>query len=462
MPENEFEDHVIEAKIRLESFEGYAAAGIVFHIEDDESYCMAQVSSKGFFRLDAVKNGSPKTLIAWTDIPEFDGVNIYLKIITYGYNMVFLVNGKWLAEICDDSIEYGRIGFALASYEIPSDKEINEYVCKSYLDNIIIDARARIIEKEYNSCTDDSNINAEGRLRLAETFAAMDEPVKALEQITKAWKRRDEVIRTVSATAAIRTKKELLFAARLSVRLGLFKEAEEYIDSILDQWPDTAEGKAAHTEKLNILNELKKFKELKLFVKKNSSKISKDINYYLILGRCYLELKDYKNSAAAWDNAFEINKENKEFADNGIYALNAAKAYELAGDTVKALDRYINAGKFFLNNDNIPELAAVMPKLSLFGEKNWEARSLAGKWAYSIEDYGRCLKEFEIADKLRCSLKPRPKADPALYYLWGMVYFIKGKKKSAVTLLKRAVKLAPDYELFRVKLEEFISADEGA
>jgi len=470
MPEREFEDHAIEAKIRLESLESYAAAGIIFRMADDESYYMALVSSKGYFRLDAVNNNTPKTLIAWTDIPEFDGVNINMKIIAYGCNMVFLVNDKWLGEISDDSHEYGGLGFALASYETseddsPADEEMDNYICKTHLDSITIDTRIKIIEQEFNKWTDDSNINAEGRLRFAETLAAMDEPAKALEQITKAWKRRDEVIRTVSATAAIRTKKELLFASRLSFRLGQFKEAEEYIDSILDQWANTAEGKMAHAEKIRILNELNRYKELKQFVKKHSLNISKDINFYAIMGKCYWELKDYKNSANAWGNAFELIREDKDSSDKnayGVYAVNAAKAYELAENISTALARYIDAGKFFLNNDNIPELAAVMPKLALLGENNWEARSLAGKWAYSIEDYNRCSKEFEIADKLRCAIRPRPKADPALYYLWGLVHHIKGKRKSAITLLKRAVKLAPDYELFRLKLEEFTAADEEA
>jgi len=477
MPEREFEDHVIEVKICLDSLGGYAATGIIFRIVDDESYYMALVSNKGYFRFDVVKNGSPKTLIAWTDIPDFNGVNINMKLVAFGYNMVFLVNDKWLGEICDDSHEYGGLGFALASYdsggeayETPADEtstadKTNEYVCKADLSFISIDTRLKIVEQEFNKWTDDSNINAEGRLRFAETLAAMDEPVKALEQITKAWKRRDDVIRTVSATAAIRTKKELLFAARLSIRLGQFKEAEEYIDSILDQWADTAEGKMACIEKINVLNELNKFKELKQFVKKYSSKINKDIGYYAIMGKCYWELKNYKDSANAWNNALEKYLGSKDSPDNGncgFYAVNAAKAYELCGDRTNALARYIDAGKFLLNSDNVPELAVIMPKLALLGENNWEARSLAGKWAYSIEDYDRCQKEFDIANRLRCALRPRPKADPALYYLCGLVHYIKGKKKSAIALLRRAVKLAPDYELFRVKLEEFVLADEGA
>ncbi len=104
--------------------------------------------------------------------------------------------------------------------------------------------------------------------------------------------------------------------------------------------------------------------------------------------------------------------------------------------------------------DNSSELNSIMPKLSLLGEKNWEARALIGKWAFSIEDYNRCVKEFSVAEKLRCAIKPRPKADPALFYLWGLVLSIKRKNKNAIPLLERAVKLAPDYGLFRFKLAE--------
>jgi tetratricopeptide (TPR) repeat protein len=472
MPGYEFQNHVIEAKIRLDSLGGYAAAGIIFHIMDEDSYYMALVSGKGYFRLDVVKDSAPKTLIAWSEISDFDGTNFSVKIITCGTSLIFLVNGKWLGEVNDNSVPYGKLGFALASYESfdaqqESDnknpdsgseaslndnnpvEENNEYVCKANLDYLSVDTRIKAIEECYKKWTDDSNINAEWRLRLAETFAVMGEPVKALDQINRAWKRRDEVIRTVAASE-IRTKKELLLAARMSFRLGHYGAAEEFINAILDQWPDSAEGKLAHTEKIKILNELNKFAELKEFVIKNPFKINKDIDYYTLFAKCLWELKDYADSAEAWDMAFKMN------AENGIYAANAANAHEMAGNEKDALSRYVSAGKIFLNQDNMPELAAIIPKLSLLGTGDWEARALAGKWAFSIEDYEKSAKEFEASNKLRCAIRPRPKADPALFYLWGLVYYIKGRIKMAIRLVKRAVKLAPDYELFRTKLEELM------
>jgi len=472
IPGQEYQDHVIEAKFQLDSLGGYAAAGIIFRIMDDDSYYMALVSSKGYFRLDVVKDSSPRTLIAWTEISGFDAAEnncppkVKLKIITYGTYLIFLVNDKWLGEVNDNTVTNGKLGFAIASYSEENETEETnrgEHVCKAMFNYISVDTRIKSIEAEFKKWSDDSNINAEGRLRLAETFAVMGESAKALDQINRAWKRRDEVILTVSATAAVRTKRELLLAARMTFRLERYDEAEEYLDEILDQWANTPEGKLAYIEKMKVLNELNRFEKLRDFVQKNPSSIDKDTNYYTMLARCYWELKDYEQSAEMWDKAFETNNEN----ENGIYASNAANAHELAGNKKIALQRYLAAGKIFLNQDNMPELAALIPKLSALGSKDWEARALAGKWAYSIEDYNNALKHFEASHKLRCAVKPvakgtKPKADPAIYYLWGLIYYIRGNNKAAIRLLKRAVKLAPDFELFRTKLEEIMQIDGAA
>jgi len=482
IPETEYQDHIIESKFRIDSLGGYAAAGIIFRIMDDESYYLALVSCKGYFRFDTVKNNIPKTHIAWTEISDFDGSNVSMNIITYGTYLIFHVNNKWVAEVNVDSIASGRLGFAAAAYEESvevnkeqvtenkaetgdtladnnvQENESREYscVCKAHLEYISIDTRLDAIETYFKKWTDASNINAECHLRLAETFAAMNDCSKALDQLEKAWKRRDEAIISVTTGySKVRTRRELLLAARMAFRLERYSEAEDYINSILIEWPDSAEGKLAYTEKLKILFELNKYAELKDFALKYPAVINKDINYYTLLARSYWELKKYKKSAETWDKAFKMAQSSGE---NGIYIANAANAWELAGKKEKALEKYITAGRIFLNQYNMPELAVVTQKLSLLGNDNWEARALIGKWSFSIEDYSKCSKELDAAEKIRIKLKPQPKADPALYYLRGLVYYFKGIKKSAVRMLEKAVRLAPDYELFRTKLEEIKSA----
>jgi tetratricopeptide (TPR) repeat protein len=447
IPDREYHDHVIEAKIRLDSMGGYAAAGLTFHIRDDQAYYIALFSSKGYFRVDIVKDGSPKPLIAWTDISGFNGKNVNLCVITYGTFLIFLINGKWIGEASDDSLVAGKVGLAITSYDdgLPQN---SEYACKASLDYLSINTRTKDIEEKYKKWTNFLNINAESRLRLAETFAVMGESLKALEQIFKAWERRDEATRAVSGEEqGVRTKKELLLAARMSIRLRQYDEANGFLDALLEQWAVSAEGKEAIKEKIKLLNEQKKFAELKEFVIKYARN-KKDINYHTTLARCYFELKDYKRAVAAWDKAFEMNGEN------GTFPANAANALDLMKKKEEALARFIVAGKIFINQDNQAELRAIMPKLSTLGENNWEARVLSGKWAFMAEDYDLCITEFNVANKIRNALKPKPEADPAHFYLWGLALSTKEKNSEAIRLIERAVKLAPDYGLFRFKLAE--------
>ncbi|MDR0486742.1 MAG: hypothetical protein LBG91_00695 [Treponema sp.] len=466
IPEHEYGDHVIEAKIRLDSCGGYASAGLMFHIADEGSYYLALVSGKGYFRLDVVKDNSPRSLIAWTEVSGFDGTNIKFDIITCGTYLIFLVNGKWVGEVSDDTIHSGRLGFVAASYETSgadasgtdtsgtdaSDEDTSdtdECTCKAWLDFFAVDTRISAIEENYKKWNDDMNINADSRLHLAETFAVMGKPSRALEQINRAWKRREEAARSVSATyTETRTKKELLLATRMAIRTGQYLEAEEFIDVILEQGTASAEGKEAVSEKIKVLNELDKFAELKNFMLKYTDTINKDVDFFSLLGRCCWKLNEYEDSAAAWESAFKLDTEN------GVYAANAAGMLELADKKDEALALFLEAGKIFLRQDNQAELEVVIPKLVRLGEKNWEARAIAGKWAFSIEDYDRCESEFIAAEKIRRGLRPRPKIDPALCYLWGLVFSLRGKHTDAVRMLERAVRLAPDYGLFRFKLAE--------
>jgi tetratricopeptide (TPR) repeat protein len=454
IPGRVYQDHVIEAKISLDSFGGYAASGILFHIRDESSYYMALVSSKGYFRVDLIKDDAPKPLIAWTEFTEFDGSNFELKIITYGTYLIFLVNGRWIGEVNDDSLRGGNVGFALASYiEDKAKKTLadGEVSCKAALKYLSVDPGIKTVENNFKFWSDESNVNAENRLRLAETYAVMGDALKAMDQITKAWKRRDEAIRSIATAHVeeVRTKRELLLAARMSMQIGQYVEAEEFINTILEQWRNTPEGKEAIKEKLRVLHELGRFAELKDFMLNNAESIKLDIEYYSSLAGCYYNLKEYENSALAWDKVFELN------AENGVYPANAAAALELAGKNEEALAKYLEAGKIFLRQDNLKELSVIIPKLTALGFENWEARVLTGKWAFSIEDYEQCLAEFSAGNKLRIKMRPRPKGDPAHYYLWGLVLSLQGKNYNAIKMLARAVKLAPDYGLFRFKLVEF-------
>ncbi|GHV95955.1 hypothetical protein AGMMS50293_22750 [Spirochaetia bacterium] len=448
-PEHHYQDQVIEARFRLDSLGGYAAAGLMFRVADDGTYYLALVSSKGYFRLDAVKDNSPQPLIGWTEAAGFNGKDVSLGIIAYGAQLIFFINGRWCAETSDATISGGRLGFALASYEGESDAALAEISCRAWLDFLSVDSRISAVEESVNKWSNSPEITAESRLHLAETFAAMGADTEALTQIGKAWERREDAARSVMATyTEMRTRRELLLAARMAFRLERYSEADEYIDACLEQGVDTPEGKEALAEKAKILGELNKFAELKDFMLKHLSGMSEDSGLYALLANAHWKMNEYEPAAMAWDKAFELEKEN------GIYAVNAANAWELLGKNDKALERFLEAGGIFLRQDNHGELVVLVPKLISLGDQNWAARALAGKWAFSIEDYDRAETEFAASERVRRTLKPKPASDPAVSYLRALILILKGKHKEAARFLEEAVRLAPDYGLFRFKLAE--------
>lgn len=462
-PGRRFRDQIIEAKLRLDSLGGYAAAGLMFRIADGGNYYLALVSSKGYFRLDLMKNGSPLPLIGWTEVPvsamQADGegrdltLTINLTAAACGDHLVFLVGGRWTAETYDTALTEGHTGFALASYEAGA-KQAGIFAntartCRACLDFLSVDSRNKSVEEFRKKWDDSMAIPAESRFHLAETFAALGAFSSSLAQITKAWNQREEAARSVTATyTETRTRKELLLAARMALRLERYDEAEEYLDACLEQGWDSIEGEEAAGEKMKMLDKLERYSELKDCITNYIGRKKNDPALYALLGRTHWNMKEYEEAAAAWDRAFELDKEN------GFYAVNAANAYLFLGKNDEALKRCLEGGRIFLRQDNNEELGALAPKLLSLGEQDWEARALVGKWAFGTGDYDRSESELVLGENLRRKLRPQPAADSAVSYLRALLLIRKGKRREGFRFLAEAARLAPDYGLFRFKLAE--------
>ncbi|MDR2478067.1 MAG: tetratricopeptide repeat protein [Treponema sp.] len=482
-----YEDQVIEARFRLDGMGGYAAAGIMFRVIEPGAYYIALISSKGYFRLDVVQSGAPRPLIGWTEAPGLSEKGTNLTIIARAEKIIFVVNGRWIAETADTSIPGGHPGFALVSYDEagkddddPADDDIahngadsgikdtfsGNHVCRAYLDYLSLDSRAGTVEGYYEKWNTDAEISAESRLRLAETFAALDKCAEALEQIHKAWKRREAAAASVTATyTEMRSRRELLLAARMAGRLEQYDEAEEYInaclalDSICSAGPSaenevsSAEifvSEEAFAEKAKILSVTRNYSELKKFLPDYIARRKNDSTLYALLGHAHWNLNEYGAASAAWIRACDIDHEN------GLYAANAANACEMLGRTDEALRLRLAGGRIFLRQGNYDELGVLIPKLLAVGENNWEAHALAGKWAFGIEDFDQAEAGLARSDGIRRKLRPAPEADPAVAYLRGLLLLRQGKPAGAVRFFEEAVRLAPDYGLFRFKLAQTI------
>jgi tetratricopeptide (TPR) repeat protein len=393
-------NQIINASFHFISPGGYCAAGIMFRIADSGNYYLALVSSKGYFRLDVVNNKVPRPLTGWTEAPGLDEQGANLCIIARGDHFIFMLNGRWVAEAHDASIPGGHLGFALVSYDSgDNDNDYDSgktddspphnqpfvlkegYACQSWLDFLSVDSNSGAVESEYLKWSGNVEINAESRLRLAESFAALDRFDAAYDQILKAWKQRENAARSVTATfSEMRTRVELIFAARMAYMTGQYQIAEECINESLALGEDGPEGLEALAEKAKILSSLNKHGELAAFLPGYIKRLEAEADdglpsLYALYGFACWNLENYKTAANAWDKAFKLN------GLNGLYAANAADAWEALGSPREALRRRLAAGKRFLEHKNYDELGALVPKLLATGKNNRDVHVLIGKWA---------------------------------------------------------------------------------
>jgi len=422
-------DQVIEARFRLDGLGGYCAAGIMFRIMEKGTYYLALVSNKGYFRFDAVNDKVPKTLIGWTEVADVDAdgndadlERMDLGIVARGGHFIFTLNGKWIAEVNDDSIPGGHLGFSLVSYGSGSAgdaRDTGEPGGQAWLDYLSVDSRPKAVEQEYMRWDDGAEISAESRLCLAETFAALKDFDAAYSQIQKAWKQRENAVRSITATYTdLRNGKELLFAARMAALLGRYKKAEEHVNACLSAETSSGADKTeALAEKAKILSALgksapDKFRELVAFLPdyvrglETGAESPAVPQMYALLGHAWWNLKDYGSAAAAWSRAFELN------GDNGLYAENAAEAYAALGRKEEALGYFIAGGSRYLRQANFEKLGAMVPGLLAVGRNKREAHMLVWEWAKGIGDFGRAEAEFALAERACLPEEPASEGEP--------------------------------------------------
>ncbi|MDR1949772.1 MAG: tetratricopeptide repeat protein [Spirochaetaceae bacterium] len=438
-------DQVIEGRIRLEPRGGYAAAGFMFRMVDEGTAYSVLLSSKGYFRLDVLRNGSPFPLIGWTEIPAVPAGSpsdpLSLMVIAYGSHLALVINARWAAEINDATIPVGRISFALASYEAGPSPD--GYAAEALLEALSVDSRVEEVERIYKKWTEETEIDPLNRFRLAETFAAMGQEAAALVQLKKCWK-----------AGYRRTGRELLLAGRLALGLGLPEEAEEYLDACIASGPEggggeSPEGREALLEKLKLLYATGRYAELRKLGARAARVLPDNPTLHTLLGHASWEAGDYKAAAEAYDRAFELD------GQNGLPAKNAANSYELLDQKEEALDRYLAGGRAFLAADNYGDLGTIVPKLLSLGADSWEAHSLAGKWAFGIEDWKMAAAELTLAEtRRRAVLGSDDPGDPAVLFLQALLLLREGKRREALPLLETAAALEPEYPLFRFKLAE--------
>jgi tetratricopeptide (TPR) repeat protein len=380
---------------------------------------------------------------------------VTLKIIAYNNHIILAINGIWAAEIKDAAIPEGRICFAAACYNAPDHDNNRDkpYTVEALLESFSVESRPLETEELYKQW--ENKADPRSRFHLAETFTAMNQPAAALTQLKKAWE----------DPAHEKTQRELLLAARLALRLELLDEAETCIDDCIAAGPDTPPGKEAGLERAKLLYITKRYDELIAAAPeggpgsgdggsagedrgKTAFKPEPSSTFYTLLGNVYAERGENRRAAQCYDEACGLD------GGNGLAAKNAANVYELLGEKDEALNRYLEAGRIFLSQDNYTDLGLLVPKALALNGSSWEAHGLAGKWAFGVEDWTMAEQEFAEAERLRLAAEPLPGRDPSLVFLEALLLIRKGKRPEALPLLEEAAALAPDFALFRFRLAE--------
>jgi tetratricopeptide (TPR) repeat protein len=452
-PNHRCGDCVITGRIRLDVRGGYGAAGVMFRMVDEQTYYSFLISSKGYFRLDVLRNGMPFPLVGWTELPEASRAapgadeSIGFSVIACGSHIVVVIRDKWAAELNDSSILEGTICFTAAAYEDPdpayvviraADGASALYTIEAFLESLEVESRISEVAALYERWSDSSAADPLCRFHLAETFAAMDQPNAALVQIRKAWE----------TPGRKRSQKELLLAGKLARQLDATGEAESYISACFEEDLDTPEGKEAVTEMAKILYTEKRFKELKDYCAEALKLKPDDSMLWAFRGHAAWNLEEYREAAAAYDKAFELD------GKSGLLAKNAANSYDMLGKKKEALERYLRAGRLFLVSGNYNDLGLLVPTLLSLGAESWEAHGLAGKWAFGIDNFDLASEEFTRVGELRKKHRVRAPNDAALVYLRALLLIREGKRAEAIPLLEEAADLEKEYPLFRFKLAE--------
>lgn len=431
-----YSNAVIEAVVRFPveggADPGYSAAGILFRYSDAGSYYSFLVSTKGFFRLDAVFNGSPLPLIGWTECPEprVPGKSVRLCVIALGDRLSFIIDDRWAAEIEDGTLSTGHTAFAAASYD-----ETADVVAR--LESFRIDSRPLETEALHYRWNSYIRVDPDSRTRLAETFLSMGQPMSALVQLKRVWKADAR-----NAGALQRKPKDLLLAADCAMRLSLLDEAEEYLDRCVEADSQSEEARRATAEKAKLLYLSNRFAELREHIEEAIDFYPEDSTLRTLLGHAYWNLGSWERASQSYEKARELDP------GNGLIALNAARARERLGDAEGSFERYLAAANFFLRMESYGDLTETLPRLKELKPNHPDVLAVSGKRAYAVEDWKTAEKDLSAAAAVPGN------GDSAVYYLLALLRIREGRRQEALPLLERAAEMESDFPTYRFRLAE--------
>jgi tetratricopeptide (TPR) repeat protein len=401
-----------------------AAAGFLFRYADEGHFYSAMLSDSGQLRLDAIFNGTPRTLIAWTDTGAGPAERYVLTVIARKARICVMVNGLWAAEIDDDSYDSGAIAFGAENFGA-----LSGFTAR--LEGLLIDSRPVEVETAYQRAQSPVFMKPRARMALAETFLAMGQPMSAAVHLKRMAQMREL------------EPGERFLLAEAGLRAGNLDEAAVDLDLVIEKDPGHLRAQA---EKANVLYLQGRNAELREYLEALLPSRDGEASLWNLLGHARYALGEFAKAAEAYGRAAGIDYEQS------IYALNAARSLDTGGDRAEAAEAYVKAARRLFTEDSLDDLALVVSRLEQIAPGHPQLAALRGKLLYRE---GRLAEAAELFEGLIAA----GTEDSSVHYLEGLILRDRGKPQAAAEALRRACELEPEYPLYRFRLAETLFHD---
>ncbi|MEI6876253.1 MAG: tetratricopeptide repeat protein, partial [Spirochaetota bacterium] len=422
-----YDDFFVEGQISFPTDLSYGAAGFLFRYVDEHNFYFILLSNRGHFRLDTVFNGSPRALIAWTEVPGRlldPTAPARLRLIARGPDLTVMVDGDWVGEVSDDSSRAGDLAFAAQLYSLdpgsagPGREGVGPP--RFGLASILVESRPLEVEALFQRFVLIDEPESRSRRILAETFAAMGQHLSAAVQVRKIEKRR-----SLDAD-------ELLLKAETNLRLELLGEASEALDAALLLDPTREE---ALLEKANLLHRRGLYLELRDFALALPGPLRNNPRVAVLLGHARFNLGDYRGAALSYAAAADAEPEQP------LLRMNEARAWEQAGERREAVKAYLVAARGFFTAEARDELSLAEKRLVALAKGSPELREIRARALFLSGDYARAAKliDAELAGG---------SSDSSLGYLGGLIRLRWGDPAAALPFFERAFALEPSAAIF--------------
>jgi tetratricopeptide (TPR) repeat protein len=414
-----YNDFMLEAETSFADGDPYSALGFVFRYMNDQNFYYFLVSNKGYFRFDVVFNNNPMTRIDWTQSSLISPETNALRIIAHGSHFSFYIDDDWVAEVEDETLSEGQIGFAGQNYG-------DGYRSLFFLSSIEIESRPFEVEKQFERWVNTVPQEPEYRIALAKTFFTMSEFSTAAVQLRKA-------LRTKQAAAA-----DYFFLAEIAVNLHLLNLAKRNIEKCLELEPDNLE---AIQEKANILYLDNRFLDARDYCVSVCSRFDENATFWNLYGNSEYSLGNWQQAFDAYSKAIAIQ------GDMPIFRINAARTLEMLRKKKEALKMYISSSKILFRQGAFDELQPVFARVGKIDPRNRDVLALQGEILFFDDKPGE-------AENILSRLETEGFADSAMFYILGLISSKKGEHDTALSRFRKACELEPSFHLSWLRAAE--------